>query len=282
MRVIGGLTPHSDTLIARIAGRQHGLVTIEQLRRCGLSGEAIAWRVTTGRLFRIHRGVYAVGHPELTDHGRWKAATLAVPNSVLSHRSAAELWKVLRPKGGDPQVTVPYPASPTPRTGIRIFRSRTLAATRITSRDGIPVTMPARTLIDLARVATPAEVRRATREAEARGLPLAADHVSQRTRSDLEDDFFALCGRHRVPLPEKNVFVGGYEVDFLWRPERLIAEVDSYLYHRGHQAFKDDRHRDIDLELLGFKVVRFDDTRIAGDPAGIACAVLALLAKAAP
>jgi very-short-patch-repair endonuclease len=149
-------------------------------------------------------------------------------------------------------------------------------------RDGIPLTMPARTLADLAHVATAAEVRRATREAELRGLPLNADHVSSKTDSDLEDDFFALCGRYRVPLPEKNARIGRYRVDFLWRPELLIVETDGYLYHRGRQAFRDDRDRDVELELLGFTVVRFDDSRIDEDPAGIARDVLALLASLAP
>jgi len=269
-----------DALIAQIAGRQHGLVTIDQLLQCGLTRAGVKRRVASGRLFPIHRGVYAVGHPELTHHGRWKAATLAVPNSVLSHRSAAELWGLLRPNGADPHITVPYPASPTPRAAMRIHRSRTLG--RTTSRDAIPVTMPARTLADLARTAAPAEVRRTTREAEARGLPLATDHVSTKTDSDLEDDFFDLCLNHGVPLPEKNAPVGRFRVDFLWRPERLVAEVDGYLYHRGRQAFRDDRDRDVELGLAGFTVVRFDDSRIAEDPGGIARDLLALLAKAAP
>jgi hypothetical protein len=149
-------------------------------------------------------------------------------------------------------------------------------------RDGIPVTMPARTLTDLERVATPIDVRRATREAESRGLPLGADHVSTKTDSDLEDDFFALCARYGVPLPEKNAPIGPYRVDFLWRRERLIAEVDGYIYHRGRQAFRDDRHRDVELELRGFTVVRFDDTRIGDDPRGIASDLLELLASRAP
>ena len=247
----------------------------------GLTEIAIRRRASAGRLHRIHRGVYAVGHAGLTDRGRWKAATLAVPRSVLSHRSAAELWQLLRPADGDPQVTVPYPASPVRRRDIRIFRSRTLASGRTTMRDGIPVTMPTRTLADLARVATPAEVRRATREAESRGLPLGADHISTRTDSDLEDDFFALCARYGVPLPEKNARIGRYRVDFLWRAERLIAEVDGYIYHRGRQAFRDDRDRDVWLELRGFTVVRFDDTRIDDDPRGIADDLLELLATRA-
>jgi predicted transcriptional regulator of viral defense system len=248
----------------------------------GLSATAVHDRLRAGRLHRIHRGVYAVGHNGLTDHGRWKAATLAVNNSVLSHRSAAELWQLLRPTHGLPQITVPYPASPGRRRGIRIFRSRTLAAARTTMRNGIPLTMPARTLADLATVATAADVRRATREAESKGLPLTYDHVSTRTDSDLEDDFFALCARYGVPLPEKRAHIGRYRVDFLWRRERLIAEVDGYLYHRGRPAFRDDRERDVWLELQGFAVVRFDDTRIEEDPAGIASDVLGLLANRAP
>jgi Protein of unknown function (DUF559) len=149
-------------------------------------------------------------------------------------------------------------------------------------RDGIPVTMPARTLADLARVATAAEVRRATREAESRGLPLGDEHVPGKTDSDLEDDFFELCSRYHVPLPEKNARVGRFRVDFLWRQERLIAEVDGYIYHRGRQAFRDDRERDIELELRGLTVVRFDDTRIGDNPGGIADDLLKLLATRAP
>ena len=244
----------------------------------GLSATAVHDRHRAGRLHHIHRGVYAVGHDGLTDRGRWKAATLAIPRSVVSHRSAAELWELLRPNPGVPQITVPYPASPGRRQGIRIFRSRTLAGTRTTIKDTIPVTMPARTLADLARVATPADVRRATREAEKRGLPLADGHIPTKTDSDLEDDFFELCRRFDVPLPESQVRIGRYRVDFLWRAERLVAEVDGFIYHRGRQAFRDDREREVWLEIQGFTVVRFDDTRIDDDPAGIALDLARLLA----
>jgi len=226
--------------------------------------------------------VYAVGHAGLSHHGRWKAATLAVRGAVLSHRSAAELWGLLQPRGGAPTVSVPYPASPGRRPDIRIVRSRTLARARTTSREGIPVTMPARTLADLARIASAADVRRATREAEVRGLPLDPGHFPYLTDSDLEDAFLALCRRHRVPPPEVGARVGRYRVDFVWREERLIAETDGYLYHRGRQAFHEDRERDIELELAGFAVVRFDDLRIEKDPASVAADVLALLANRAP
>ena len=126
------LTP--DLLIARIAARQHGVVTASQLLRSGLTRDGVLGRVRAGRLHPVHRGVYAVGHDGLTHHGRWKAATLAVPRGVLSHRSAAELWELLPPSSAKPHLSVPYPASPARRADLTIHRSRTLARTRTTSR----------------------------------------------------------------------------------------------------------------------------------------------------
>jgi hypothetical protein len=270
----------TDALVARIAARQHGVVSARQLFRCGLTRKAISRRVRAGRLFPIHRGVYAVGHPGLAHRGRWKAATLALgPWAVLSHRSAAELWEMLPQSDALPALTLRYPASPAKRAGLVIHRSRTIARERTTSRDGIPVTMPARTLTDLARVASAAEVRRAAREAEKRGLPLDPDHVAERTESGLERDFLAICRRHGVPEPEVNVRIGRYRVDFLWRASRLIIETDGYIYHRGRQAMRDDNDRDIELKLLGFRVVRIDDSRIADDPSGVAGAILGLLLR---
>jgi very-short-patch-repair endonuclease len=137
--------------------------------------------------------------------------------------------------------------------------------------------MPTRTLADLARIASQADVRRATRAAEKRGLPLGEDHVSDRTESDLERDFLAICRRHGIPEPECNVPIGPYRVDFLWRDQRLVVETDGYRYHRGRQAMRDDNDRDLELELRGLRVTRIDDSRIDDDPAGVATAVLGLL-----
>ena len=246
------------------------MILAGQLLRAGLSRSAIDRRVRASRLFRIHRGVYAVGHPELTDRGRWKAATLAMgARAVLSHRSAAELWVVCSARGGHPQVTVPHAASPKVRTGIRIYRVlRSIASQRTTRRHGIPVTMPGRTLADLARIVPAPEVRRAIRAAEKRGLPLGFDHVSDRTESDLERDFLAICRAHGVPEPECNVRIGGHRVDFLWREHGLVIETDGYIYHRGRQAMRDDNERDIELELRGLRVTRIDDGLIDEDPVG--------------
>jgi very-short-patch-repair endonuclease len=268
----------TDLLISRIAARQHGLITSEQLKACGLTDAGIGRRVAAGRLFRIHRGVYAVGHPNLTHHARWKAATLAVRASVLSHRSAAELWQMLEPSQATPQITIPYPASAAKRPDIHIHRSRTLPRIRTGSRSGIPVTLPSRTLADLALVGTPAEVRRAQRSAEKRGLPLDDDHIPERTESDLEREFLAICRRFDIPEPRCQVQIGRHRVDFYWPDAGLVLETDGYVYHRGRQAMRDDNDRDIELEIRGLRVIRVDDSRIDDDPAGLARDVLALVA----
>jgi very-short-patch-repair endonuclease len=268
----------ADHVIARVAGRQHGVITIGQLAAAGLARDAVARRVRAGRMHRVYRGVYAIGHDRLTDRGRWKAATLAIPGAALSHRSAAELWEMLPPSHAHPQVTLPYPATAAKRPNLTVFRSRTLG--RTTSKHNIPVTLPARTLADLARVAPAADVRRATRAAEKLGLPLAPDRELDRTESDLERDFLALCRRYGVPEPESQVRIGGHRVDFLWRAERLVIEVDGFVYHRGRQAMRDDNDRDLQLQLAGLRVVRIEDSRIDDDPRGLAAAVLRLLAVA--
>jgi Protein of unknown function (DUF559) len=243
----------------------------------------VASRVRVGRLFPIHRGVYAVGHPVRSHRGRWKAATLALgPRAVLSHHSAAELWELLPHSDARPHVTLPYPASPAKRANLVIHRSRTLARERTTRRDGIPVTMPARTLADLERVASAADLRRATRAAERRGLPLDPGRAPERTESELERDFLAICRRYGVPEPEVNVRIGRYRVDFLWRAPGLVVETDGYVYHRGRRAMRDDNDRDLELELAGLRVVRIDDSRIAEDPAGVAGAIRGLLRRGRP
>ena len=144
-----------DRVVARIAARQHGVVTTGQLLRAGLLASGTTDRVKAGRLHHIHRGVYAVGHRQLSEHGRWMAAVLACGNgAVLSHLSAAELWGIRRPvhrpsdAGGrgehpDAHVTVPKTSGLRKRAGIVLHRSSTLIARHCTRRDAIPVTTAA-------------------------------------------------------------------------------------------------------------------------------------------
>lgn len=198
-----------------------------------------------------------------------------------SHRSAAELWGLLEPREGPIDVSVSGDGGKRQRRGIRLHRSLTLLPAHVTLRDGIPVTTPTRTIADLSRAVaahrpgavSERELRRAVRQAEVFGLPLSDEIESDRTRSDLESDFLDLCHRHRLPRPEVNVRIGHDLVDFLWRDCRLVAETDSYQYHRGRVAFQDDRDRDLRLRTAGYEVLHFSEKQVDEEPERVAKAL---------
>lgn len=279
----------ADALIARVAATQHGVISLGQLRIAGLSSSAIDRRVTAQRLHRIHRRVYAVGHRRLSDRGRWMAAVLACgEGAVLSHLNAAELWGIhrrvrrLSDVGGraevaDVHVTVPSTAGIRRRRGIVLHRSSTLMPCHCTLGDGIPVTTPTRTLADIHPLLSPARFAAALREAEFLLLPINEHFDSDRARTDLEQAMLALCRRHRLPRPEVNVRVDRYEVDFLWRRERLIVEGDGWDSHRSRSAFEEDRARDARLAVLGYEVVRFTWRQVTSDSAAVAATIRTLL-----
>lgn len=168
-----------EAVIARIAARQHGVITRAQLIAIGLLPSGISDRVAAGRLHRVHRGVYAVGHPSIGNEGRWIAAVLACgEGAVLSHRSAAELWRMLAVRQVNPSgregpapvdVTVPGDAGRRRRAGIRLHRSLSLSKAEVTRRAGISVTAPARTLADLRRVVPSKQFAAALRQASTSG-----------------------------------------------------------------------------------------------------------------
>jgi very-short-patch-repair endonuclease len=235
-------------------------------------------------LHRVHRGVYAVGHRGLEKEGHWIAAVLACGNGVprpeatilaawgaaLGHRSAAELWELLAPREGRIQIIRRGDGGRRPRAGIQIHRSRTLADVDVTLRHGVPVTTPVRTIADLPNTVSARLVRRATREAEIRGLLRGSGTATDRTRSDLERDFLRFCRSHGLPAPEVNVRVGRWTVDFLWRARRLVVETDSHTYHRGSVAFEDDHQRDLQLRRHGYDVHRYTGAQLRSSPAEIA------------
>jgi very-short-patch-repair endonuclease len=288
-----------DLVIAGIAEKQHGVVSASQLRRAGFGEGAIRARLVSGRLHRVHRGVYAVGHPMLSPEGRFLAAVLAVGGgpagevgsvldywkAAVSHRSAACLWGLLPAADGPLDVVARGLGGKAKRLGVRLHRSRSLAPADVTLRRGIPVTTPARTILDLRRAnsfgrpgAVPArELRRAIRQANVLGLPIGEESGRDRTRSDLERDFLRLCRHHRLPPPEVNVRIGPYLVDFLWLEHRLVVETDSYLYHRGRVAFQDDRDRDLKLKRLGYEVLRLSERQVDEEPDRVAETLRAVL-----
>jgi very-short-patch-repair endonuclease len=310
-----GKVANATTRIAEVAKKQHGVVSIAQLRAAGISDDAVRARVLAGHLHRVHRGVYGVGHPGLSDKGRWFAAVMAVGRgphrdgiaalggtavseaglsvldywgAAVSHRSAAELWELLPVRGGSVEVIVSGTCGRAVRERIRVHRSISLLAAAVTLRDGIPVTSPKRTIADLrgpgpgrrAGMIPAWELRKAIRQANVLGLPIAPRDARVRTRSDLEADFLRLCRRHRLPLPEVNVRIGPYLVDFLWPEEQLVVETDSYLYHRGEVAFQDDHARDLELMSRGFEVLRISELQMDEKPARVAEVLAGRLTRA--
>jgi very-short-patch-repair endonuclease len=194
------------------------------------------------------------------------AATLAT-GGVLSHRSAGALWG-LRPWNGRIEVTIPWKKSQRP--GLLLHRA-VLADDEITIEQGIPVTTPARTQLDLAGVLQKHQLQQAINEAERLRLdgPQPNRHPTKRgtanlrtlappthTRRDLEARFTTFLNDRRFPTPQTNVLIEGMEVDFAWPERRVVVELDSWEYHGTRAAFERDRRRDRRLTTAGWKVLR--------------------------
>jgi very-short-patch-repair endonuclease len=274
-----------DFEIARRAERQHGVLSRRELLDAGIGERLIDHRLKVGRLHRVHRGVYAVGFVARSPLALAMAAVLACgPEALLSHRSAAALWDI------DPTWRSPVEVTTRSRhrhRGVIAHRSRTLEPSDRTSRRGIPVTTPARTVVDLAdvlddlafaRVVNEALVRRRispddlaalTRNSDGRAagrLQPFVEHADAPTRSAFEDAFLAFLQRHALPRPHVNQRVAGYEVDMLWRAQQLIAELDGRRFHEHPRSFETDRERDANLLAAGYRVVRVTWRRLMDQP----------------
>ena len=225
----------TDGVIARVATEQHGIVTTGQLVALGLHPRAISHRAAAGKLHRVHRGVYAVGHAALSNEGRWFAAVAAFgEGALLSHRSAAELWRLLALGSGPIHVTVASQGGRARRSGLVIHRSSSLLPSERTRRTGIAVTDPARTLADLRRTESVAVVRGALRQAAYLGIETGGEGEDTHERSELEKRMLWVCRRYHLPTAEVNVPIGPFTVDFLWRDRRLVVETDGWEGHLPH------------------------------------------------
>jgi very-short-patch-repair endonuclease len=283
--------PHER--LAVLAFAQHGVVSWRQLRQLGCSEAQICGRVASGLLLRVHRGVYAVGHARLSARGRWAAAVLACGDEArLSHRDAAALHDLQQIGSGAVHVTAAKAHSV---SGVTCHTTRDPARLGGTTIDGIPVTGLERTVLDLAAVVSDQRLRGLLEELERRGrfdvrrletemrggighhgigrLRLALRPVSSTppaTRSSLERDFLTLVRAAGLPEPSVNVVVVGELVDFHWPQQRVIVEVDSWLYHHSRRSFEDDRRRTNRLGLARQLPLRFTDTRIVIEPDAVA------------
>src|SRR4051794_4587431 len=271
--------------LADLAVRQDGVASYSQLLSLGLGPDAVQHGVRTGRLHRLHRGVYASGRADVPVRGRFLAAVLAMEGSVLSHRSAAALWGFMPEEEGPIEVTVMRKGRSRP--GITSHATASLPARDIQRRAGIPVTEPHRTLLDLADVLTRRELRRALGEAEILRLVAHSrlrDHVANAhgrhgaptlasllargpapTRSPLEDDLADYLHRHDLGPRRHNARIEGYEVDVLFPERRLVIEADSRTYHDTPTTRANDAEKERELKAAGYGVLRVRQEDLADD-----------------
>jgi very-short-patch-repair endonuclease len=294
-----GRTPRGREL-AELARRQHGVVSASQMKRIGLPKATISDAVRQGRLHPIHRGVYAVGHEALSWDGRCMAAVLANEPAVASHITAGWIWGLLRYKPGTFHLTAPTRRHRKERI---VVHFATLEPEDLTTVDGIPVTSPARTVLDLAadksrdvgRLLERANERRVLdrRRFEAT-LARAGGHPGRRRfevallayrrepavlRSDLERGFRRLVLRAGLPTPQTNVVVEGYELDAYWEAEGFAVELDVYATHGSPTSFEADREREDELLLAGIELIRVTDVRLDREPRETVARVAAHLAR---
>lgn len=272
-----------------LAGRQHGIVARRQLLALGFNAREIEHRVGRGRLHLVMRGVYAVGWPRLTSERRWMAAVLACGDgALLSHRSAAALWRIGTEKKGVVDVSVTRRCE-LKRPGLRVRGRPTLTAKDIVSRDGIPVTSPVRTMVDIATELGPLGVERAVNEADKRdlidpetlrsaldqyagqpGAPLLRHLLDKRTfllsDSDLEVLFRPIATAVKLLPPLSKQVLNGFEVDFFFPDLGLVVETDGLRYHRTPSTQARDARRDRAHILAGMTPLRFTHYEIKHEP----------------
>lgn len=276
-----------DERIVALARRQHGNVAREQLLGLGLGASAIAYRAKTKALIRVHLGVYAVGRPPSTPLERAAAAVLACgTGAVLSQESGLTLWGLMKRWLTPLHVTV---RGDRRRPGIVVHRAPGLTRADVRRQLGIPVTSPARTLLDCAPRLPDRRLIRLINDARLRGLLRAGEltdlvrrlprhpgagritamigRLTQApTRSDFEDDFPVFCRRFGLPAPKLNAIVCGYEVDALFEAEGVIVELDSWEFHQDRNTFESDRNRDADTLAGGLVTVRLTWERFVQTP----------------
>jgi very-short-patch-repair endonuclease len=265
--------------VATLAAEQYGAVSALDLLELGLTRTAIAVRVRCGRLHRVHRGVYAVGHDALSLDGRFMAATLACgPRSWLGYRSGSAHWGFMAWDDDYLIEVVVEGCAGRRRPGLRIHRTRRLDPRDVMRHRGIWVTTPARTLLDLADVLPDKGLRRAVRQAQAlhltnvrqiadvlarangrRGATRLAKLIADGptpTRSELEDLVLGVVLDGGLARPQINPRLGRVYPDLRWPEQRLTVECDSRTWHDGKLAGEDDAERQARLEADGERVLR--------------------------
>ncbi len=287
--------------MAALAGEQHGVVSIWQLRELGYSDGSLRHALETGTLHPVFHGVFAVGRPVASRHGECIAAVLSCgEGALLSHRSAAWLWGLTSRFVRPVEVTATSPRHT--RSEIRVHSAVALAPQDSTTHEGVPTTAMPRTSLDFA-ASDPHYLGQALDNARRLGLLdlIAMDELLSRskgfrgvarlrtaleihrpnafTRSGLERAFLKLVRDAKLPQPAMNLYVEGHGLDAYWSTERFAVELDTYDFHGSPRAFEQDRIRQEDLKLAGIEMVRITGMRMDREPNSIAIRLRRLLAQ---
>jgi hypothetical protein len=287
--------------LARLAERQHGVISIRQLTGpLGYSRNAVSRAVGDGRLHLLHRGVYAVGHTRISSHGKCLAAVLACGRgALLSHFSAGWLWDITKVNPEPFHVTTSVWR--TPRPPLHLHQSLALTAEDRALREGIPVTALPRTLLDLAATVRLDWLEKMIERAEELGLfdlrpvedvlernvghhghghlrrAIALYKPTSFTRSGLEKRWLELVLETGLPRPRMNYVEHGFELDCYWPEHRFAVELDVFETHGTRAAFERDRKRQEDLLLAGITMTRVTGPRLEREPEAVIARVARLL-----
>ena len=267
-----------------------------ELLTAGVTDEEIRQRVKRGSLMPVFRGVYRVGHMAPSTEATYIAAVKAAgEGAVLSGAAAAHLLGIVRGTAPPAEVTAPKERS------IKGVKTRRIALhkTERTTWNRIPITTPARTLVDLAASLSEPILSRAVHEAQVRHRVTPADieAVLGRNRntggarklrrishgeaptvlSQMEQTFLQLLKRERLPLPQTNRRIDGRYVDCRWPAHRLTVELDSYGYHNSRHAWERDRRREREAYARGDQIRRYTYRDVCEDPRQILAELRPLL-----
>ncbi len=291
-----------DREIARIAERQKGFVHREQMLAAGIRRGAISHRLRHGRFHVYHRDVYLIGRPRPEPLGLAMAAVLHFRgHGVVSGRTSAAVWEMLDERPDSPVTLTIVGVDARSRPGLELRRVTSMAQADLRRRHGLPVTAPARALVEIAGEVTKLELENALAECRARRLATdaqiaaaierAARHrgvadlralmqsgPAARTRSASERQLLGLIRAAQLPAPRANATVCGHVVDLLWPEQRLIVEFDSWSFHGDRAAFERDRLRDQRLVAAGYRVIRITWRQLAHEPYAVIARLAAALA----
>jgi len=295
------VTGLGDREVARVASAQKGVVSRRQLLDAGITRSAIQHRLNHGRLHPYPRGagVYLVGRSSPEPLGAEMAAVLRFGgHAVLSHRTAAAIWGFGERPDGVTVTTVTR--SLRSRPGMQVFRVGGLDRRDVRQSHRLPITAPARTLLDVAGCVPVTVLERMLAEARVRGLVrdaqlwaaieraphrtgvaalrslLESERGPALTRSEAERKLLSMIESAGLPRPLVNSRIRGIEVDLLWPAAKLVVEMDGYQFHSSRRAFERDRRRDQVLVSSGMRVIRVTWRQLVDEP----LAVIASIAQA--